>query len=135
IGTPRVIGDIAYLKGRIIASSLSTDAFKSNLVSIPVPFRAEGVERYATSIYHVAHQRQETASPVQTLTSYKDGDKEYLVAAYICTPLVRIDPDQLKAGETVTGTTVAELGSGNRPMALLAYGKPGEQNVLLNNSS
>jgi hypothetical protein len=135
MGTPRVIGDIAYLKGRIVAAALSTEAFKSNLVSIPVPFRAEGIEKYATSIYHVAHKRQETASPVQTLTSYRDGDKEYLVAAYICTPLVRIDPDQLKAGETVTGTTVAELGSGNRPMALLAYGKPGEQNLLLNNSS
>ena len=135
MGVPRVIGDITYLKGRVIAAVLSTEAFQSNLVSVPVPFRAEGVERYATSIYHVSHKRQETASPIQTLTSYKDGDKEYLVAAYICTPIVRIDPDQLKPGATVTGTTVAELGSGNRPMSMIAYGKSGAQNLLLNNSS
>ncbi len=131
----RVIGDITYVKGRVLAAVISTDAFKSNLVSVPVPFRAEGVERFATAIYHVSHKKQETASPIQTLTSYRDGDKEYLIAAYICTPVVRIDPDQLKAGQAVTGVTVAEIGSGNRPMAMISYGRAGSQHLLLNNSS
>jgi hypothetical protein len=93
------------------------------------------VEKYATSIYHVSHKRQETASPIQTLTVYQDGDKEYLMAAYVCTPVVRINLDDLKPNQAVTGTTVAELGSGNRPMAMIAYGKPGSQSLLLNNSS
>lgn len=134
-GAPaRVISDIAYAKGRILATALSTEQFNSNLVSIPVPFRAEGVEKYATSIYHVSHKRQETASPIQTLTVYRDGDREYLMAAYICTPVVRFNLEDLKPGQVATGTTVAELGSGNRPMDMVAYGKPGAQALLLNNS-
>jgi len=134
-GTPRVIGDLAYAGGRVFAAALHNEQFASNLVSIPVPFRADGVERHATSIYHISHKKQETASPVQTLTAYRDGDKEYLMAAYVCTPVVRFNLDELKPGAVVTGATVAELGSGNRPMAMIAYGKPGEQHLLLNNSS
>lgn len=134
-GVPRIISDIAYAKGRVLATALSTEQFNSNLVSIPVPFRSEGVEKYATSIYHVSHKKQETASPIQTLTVYRDGDKEYLMAAYICTPVVRFNLEDLKPNAVVTGTTVAELGSGNRPMDMVAYGKPGAQSLLLNNSS
>jgi hypothetical protein len=135
MGTPRVIGDIAYAKGRVLCAALSKGAFSSNLVSVPVPFKAEGAEKFATSIYHVSHKRQETASPIQTLTVYQDGDKEYLMAAYVCTPVVRFGLDELKANESVTGTTIAELGSGNRPMAMITYGKAGSQSLLLNNSS
>jgi hypothetical protein len=135
MGTPRVIGDIAYAQGRVLCAALSKGAFSSNLVSVPVPFKADGVEKFATSIYHVSHKRQETASPIQTLTTYRDGDQEYLMAAYVCTPVVRIKLNDLKANEAVTGVTVAELGSGNRPMAMIAYGKPGAQSLLLNNSS
>ncbi len=135
MGTPRIVSDMTYAGGKIYAGVLSTDAFKSNLVSVPVPFQKDGVERHATSIYHVSHRKQETASPIQTLTTYRDGDKEYLMAAYVCTPLVRFNLEDLKPGQESTGVTVAELGSGNRPMDMIAYGKPGSQNLLLNNSA
>lgn len=131
---PRLISDIAFAQGRLLVAALSGDAFKSNLVSVPVPFRANGTEKFATSIYHVSHKRQETASPIQTLTVYRDGDREYLMAAYVCTPVVRFSLDDLKPNQVVTGTTVAELGSGNKPMAMIAYGRPGQQSLLLNNS-
>jgi hypothetical protein len=133
-GNARLISDIAYARGRILATALSTEQFNSNLVSVPVPFGG-AVERYATSIYHVSHRRQETASPIQTLTIYRDGETEYLMAAYICTPVVRFNLEDLKPGAVVMGTTVAELGSGNRPMNMVAYGRPGAQNLLLDNSS
>jgi len=135
MGVPRVIGDIAYAKGRVLVAALSSEQFNSNLVSVPVPFKADGVERYATAIYHVSHKKQETASPVQTLTVYRDGDREYLMAAYVCTPVVRFNLEDLKAGQVATGVTVAELGSGNRPMDMIAYGKSGHQSLLLNNSA
>jgi hypothetical protein len=132
---PTAISDIAYAKGRLLCASLSKEQFSSNLVSVPVPFKADGVDRFATSIYHPSHKRQETASPIQTLTVYRDGDREYLMAAYVCTPVVRFNLDDLKPNESVTGATVAELGSGNKPMAMISYGKPGSQSLLLNNSS
>jgi hypothetical protein len=132
---PRLITDLAYAQGRVLVAALSKEQFNSNLVSVPVPFKVDGVERFATSIYHVSHKRQETASPIQTLTVYRDGDRQYLMAAYVCTPVVRFNLEDLKPGQVVTGTTVAELGSGNQPMAMIAYGKPGHQNLLLNNSA
>jgi hypothetical protein len=134
-GNRQIISDIAYARGRVLVAALSNEQFNSNLVSVPVPFKGDGVERYATSIYHVSHQRQETASPIQTLTVYRDGEKEYLMGAYVCTPVVRFNLEDLKPGEVVKGTTVAELGSGNRPMDMIAYGKAGRQSLLLNNSS
>lgn len=132
---PRAISDIAFARGRVLCAALSKEQFSSNLVSVPVPFRADGVERFATSIYHPSHRKQETASPIQTLTVYRDGDREYLMAAYVCTPLVRFNLEDLKPNQTVTGATVAELGSRNRPMTMIAYGKADRQNILLNNSS
>lgn len=132
---PRVISDIAYARGRVLVAALSSEQFNSNLVSVPVPFTSEGAERYATAIYHVSHKKEETASPIQTLTVYRDGDREYLIGAYVCTPVVRFNLEDLKPGQVVKGTTVAELGSGNRPMDMIAYGKPGQQSLLLNNSS
>jgi hypothetical protein len=131
----KLVGDIAYAKGRLLVAALSTEQFNSNLISVPGPFRADGVERYATSIYHVSHKKQETASPIMTLTTYRDGDKEYLMAAYVCTPVVRFNLEDLKAGQEAKGITVAELGSGNQPMAMIAYGKAGSQSLLLNNSA
>jgi hypothetical protein len=132
---PRAIGDIAFAGGRVLCAALSKEQFSSNLVSVPVPFKADGVERFATSIYHISHKKQETASPIQTLTTYRDGDKEYLMAAYVCTPVVRFNLEDLKANQEVTGATVAELGSGNKPMAMIAYGKPGQQSLLMDNSA
>jgi hypothetical protein len=137
--SPRVISDIAYTEAggrpRVLVAALSTEQFNSNLISVLVPLKADSVERYATSIYHVSHKKQETASPIQTLTIYRDGPKEYLMAAYVCTPVVRFNLEDLKPGEVATGITVAELGSGNRPMDMIAYGKPEAQSLLLNNSS
>jgi hypothetical protein len=130
----RKVTDLAYGRGRLFVAARSKEQFDSNLVSVPLPFKAEGIERYATSIYHVSHKRQETASPIETLTTYRDGDTTYLMAAYTCTPVVRINLDDLKPGAVVKGTTVAELGSNNRPAAMVAYGRPGEQSLLLNNT-
>jgi len=73
----RIISDIAYAKGRVLVGALSGDAFKSNLVSVPVPFKADGgVDAYATSIYHISHKKQETASPIATRTIHPDGAKK-----------------------------------------------------------
>lgn len=135
-GKPYVIGDLVCTGDRLLVPALSTEQFSSNLHSLPLPLGTREAERFATSIYHVSHGKQETASPIQTLTLYRDASNNpILVAAYVCTPLVRIKLEDLKPGATVTGVTVAELGSGNRPMEMIAYGKPGAQSLLVDNSS
>jgi len=49
------------------------------------------------------------------------------VAAYTCTPIVLIPLDELKDGVHIRGKTIAELGYGNTPAALIAYTKKTEQ--------
>src|SRR5262249_56677923 len=58
-----------------------------------------------------------------------------LLCAYTCTPLVRIPIKELKPGEKVKGTTVAELGNQNRPLDMVVYGKKGKDYILMANSS
>ena len=85
-------------------------------------------------MFHGAHGRFETNSPVRTFVSYKIAGKPTLLAAYTCTPLVKIPLDSLKPGEKVKGTTVAELGNMNKPMDMVPYTKDGKQFVLMTNT-
>src|SRR5262249_4383530 len=52
---------------------------------------------------------------------------------YTCTPLVKIPISQLKPGEKIKGTTVAELGNMNRPLSMFVYQKDGKDYILLAN--
>jgi hypothetical protein len=42
---------------------------------------------------------------------------------------------ELKAGNKVKGTTIAELGNRNRPLDMIAYHKDGHDYILMANSS
>jgi len=128
------ITHLAYLKGRVIVAGLSNEDWASTLRAIPFPF-SEADKGAGVQIYHGAHGRFETASPVRVFAAYKIGDEETLLAAYQCTPLVKIPVSQLKAGEKIKGTTVAELGNRNRPLSMIVYKKGGMDYVLMANSS
>ena len=41
----------------------------------------------------------------------------------------------LKPGEKVLGTTIAELGAGNRPIDMIVYTKGGQEYLLMSNTS
>ena len=128
------ITDLAYADGRVIVAGLSNEEFSSNLRSIPFPFKdsnaGTGVE-----IFHGAHGRFETKSPVRTFALYTVANQQNVLAAYTCTPLVRFPLDELKPGAKVRGTTVAELGNRNRPLSMIVYQKGGKDYALMANSS
>lgn len=128
------ITDVAFVDGKVIVAGLSNEEFASNLRSIPFPFTAAapgaGVE-----IYHGAHGRFETKSPVRTFAIYDIGKEHHVLAAYTCTPLVRFPLEQLKPGTKVKGVTVAELGNRNRPLDMFVYQSGGKDFVLMANSS
>ena len=128
------ITDIAYVDGRVFIAGLSNEEFSSRLIAIPFPF-SEGFDGAAIEIYHGAHGRFETKSPVRTFVPYKIGNDPYLLAAYTCTPLVKVPVGELKAGAHVKGTTIAELGNRNRPLDMITYQKDGKDYLLLANSS
>ncbi|MEZ5352323.1 MAG: hypothetical protein R2762_06765 [Bryobacteraceae bacterium] len=136
-GTPKrleAITDLQYLDGKLIVAGLSNEEFASNLRSIPFPFRDAGAAA-SVEIYHGSHGRFETNAPVRTFTSYKIKNQPHLLAAYTCTPLVRIPMTDLKPGNKVKGVTIAELGNRNRPLDMIVYQKNGADFILMNNSS
>ena len=48
----------------------------------PVPVQQRGLDGAAIEIYHGAHGRFETKSPVRTFVAYKIKNEPYLLAAY-----------------------------------------------------
>ena len=128
------ITDLAFVDGRVFVAGLSNEEFASRLLSIPYPF-ADASKGTSIEIYHGAHGRFETGSPVRTFTPYQVKGESYLLAAYTCTPLVKLPVAQLKPGTHVKGTTIAELGNHNKPLDLIVYQKDGKDFLLLTNSS
>jgi len=128
------ITDLAYVDGQVLVAGMSNEEFASTLRSIPYPF---GSSREPTSveIYHGAHGRFETQSPVRTFVSLVVGGEPHILAAYQCTPLVSIPLAELKPGAKVKGRTIAELGNRNRPLDMIVYDKGGSEFMLIANNS
>jgi hypothetical protein len=124
---------LAYARDKVYVAGLSNEEFASKLRAIPFPF-AEADKGASVEIYHGSHGQFETRSPVRTFVPYDIKGESYLLAAYTCTPLVKIPVTELKAGEKVKGTTIAELGNGNQPLDMIVYQKGGKDYILLANS-
>ena len=135
-GNPRTqsIMDMAYLDGKLIVAGLSNEEFASKLWTVPYPF-ATSDRGTSIEIYHGNHGAVETRSPIFSFVSYNVAGQPNVIAGYLCTPLVKIPLSALKAGEKVVGTTIAELGSGNRPIDMIVYSKAGQEYLLMSNTS
>jgi len=129
------ITDLAYVDGRVFLAGLSNEEFSSRLIAIPFPFSSEGIDGASIEIYHGAHGQLETRSPIRTFVAYRIQNEPYLLAAYTCTPLVKVPVSDLKAGAHVKGKTIAELGNRNRPLDMIVYQKDGKDFILLTNNS
>jgi hypothetical protein len=128
------ITDMSYVGGNLMVAGLSNEEWSSALRSIPVPFK--NAEQGATlQIWHSSHGRYETESPVRTFVPYTISGQPYVLAAYTCTPLVKIPVSSLKPGEKVKGVTIADLGAGNQPLDMVPYHKQGHDYILIANSS
>jgi hypothetical protein len=128
------ITSIAYVNGNVIVAGLSNEEFSSTLRSIPFPFQ-EAAKGAGIQIYHGSHGRFETAAPIRTFVPYEVDHQQQILAAYTCTPLVKIPVSELKPGAQVHGVTIAELGNRNRPIDMIVYEKGGKHFILMANSS
>ncbi len=128
------VTDMALVDGKLWVAGLSNEEFASKLRAIPYPFAS--VDRGASvEIFHGNHAAVETRSPVYTFVPYTLNGESNLIAGYLCTPLVKFALSGLKPGEKVRGTTIAELGAGNRPIDMLLYKKNGADFLLMSNTS
>jgi hypothetical protein len=134
-GNPRMltITDMAYLNGNVMVAGLSNEEWNSSLRSIPYPFTT-AAQGTTLQIWHASHGRYETAAPIRTFVPYTISGTQYILAAYTCTPLVKIPVSDLKPGAQVKGTTISDLGSGNQPLDMIPYKKDGHDFILVANS-
>ncbi|MSU21730.1 MAG: hypothetical protein EXS30_10085 [Pedosphaera sp.] len=128
------ITDLAYVGDRLLVAGLSNEEFSSSLRSIPFPFQTVN-KGTSAEIYHGAHGRFETRSPIRTFVPFDIADEKHLLAAYTCTPLVSFPISALKPGTHLKGNTIAELGNRNQPLDMIAYRKDGKDFILLANNS
>jgi hypothetical protein len=128
------ISDLGYDNGKVYVSGLSNKEFSSTFRSIPFPF-GDKQEQASLEMYHGAHGRFETTSPIRSFTISKVNGKDYLIASYTCTPLVLFPLDELKAGQHVKGRTVAEMGAGNTPIDLTTITKNGQTYLIMGNTA
>ena len=128
------ITDMTFVDGKLIVAGLSNEEFASKLRTIAYPFAA--VEPgTSVEIYHGNHGQLETRSPVYAFVPYTVGNTPHLIAGYLCTPLVKFPVASLGGKEKVVGTTIAELGAGNRPIDMLVYRKDGKEFLLMSNTN
>jgi len=128
------ISDMVYAGGKLYVAGLSNEEFSSTMRVYPFPFQGAG-SATSLEIYHGSHGKYETDSPVRAFLPFNIQGKPYLLASYLCTPLVLFPMEELKDKTHVKGTTIAELGSGNYPLDMVSFRSKGEDFVMVVNST
>ena len=131
--TVSLVTDVAWADSQIVAAARSSEAFSSKIFSIQVPLAKQSESKVFTAeTYHVSHGRWETKAPMSVLIPIKENGQTFVVGAFSCTPVVKYRIDALRPGATVKGSSMIELGSGNRPVDMFVYEKGGKPFVLAN---
>jgi hypothetical protein len=129
------ITDMNYVDGNLMVAGLSNEEWSSALRSIPFPFDGPAAKGATIQIWHASHGRFETQAPILAFVPWDINGKKYVLAAYLCTPLVTIPFSDLSPGAKVHGETIADLGAGNQPRNMIPYTRDGQQYILINNTS
>jgi len=134
---PMTITHLAYADGMLFVAGLSSEEFSSTLRRFAFPFKnsGEGIESTSLEVFHTSHNRYETRSPIETFMPLRVQGKPAVLAAYGCSPLAVFSMDELKQKKLLRGTTIAELGGGNRPIDMISFKREGKEVVLISNSN
>ncbi len=116
------ITDVAFDGSRVFATGTCNEEFASRIFTIPVPLKhGSAASVFSAETYHVAHGKWETKAPIQSFIPYTSKGETFVVGAFACTPVAKFKVDDLQSGAQVKGSSVVELGSGNRPLDLFSY--------------
>lgn len=125
------ITDIAWADDRLVAGATANEEFASKIFLIRAPLNNEEAgELHSAETYHVAHRRWETKAPMSVILPFREEGQTWLAGAFSCTPVVKYPLDSLQPGAKVKGTSVLEIGSGNRPLDMFTYEKDGKEYIL-----
>lgn len=127
------ITDLAFAEGELLITGLSNAEFASTLRRAPFPFK-QTMAVNTLEIFHTSHDKYETQSPIESFLPFEISGKPSLVAGYGCAPIASFSLADLKSKQHLRGTTLAELGGGNRPLDMIAFTKEGQRRLLIANS-
>jgi hypothetical protein len=119
-GRSFTVTDMKWRDGRLYVAGLSNQDFASSLRILPYPF-GKGAAMASVEMYHTSHDQVETRAPIRAMTFADLDGKPYLIAAYLCTPLVTVPLDALTDGAHVRAKTIAELGDAGTPVEALPF--------------
>lgn len=128
------ITDLAFSDGKVLVSGVAGAQGEANVRELVFPF-LEADKGVNIEIYHGAHGRYETNASVKTFVPFKINGEPHLLAGFQCTPLVKFPVKAFKDGESVRGTTLAELGNRNRPLDMFVYQQDGKDFLLVSNTA
>ncbi|MDP9190401.1 MAG: hypothetical protein M3P06_01700 [Acidobacteriota bacterium] len=128
------ITDLAFADGELLIAGLSNTEFASTLRRAPFPFK-QTMAVNTLEIYHTSHDKYETQSPIESFLPFTISGKPSLVAGYGCAPIASFSLADLKTKQHLRGTTMAELGGGNRPLDMIAFTKEGQRRLVIANSN
>ena len=127
------VTDLGFADGELFISGVTNEEFASSFRRATYPFN--GHSRITqVSMYHTSHGMYETESPIETFLPLTLGGERIILAGYACTPVAKFPLGGLTEGAKVRGTTVLELGDGNRPDDMVAVQQGGTQYVLIVNN-
>jgi len=122
------VSDVAFAGDRVLAAGSSNEEFSSKIFTLSLPLAHGGSALpVSAETYHVAHGKWETKAPITSFVPMEENGKHYVVGSFACTPIAKFELDDLKPHAQVKGTSVVELGSGNRPLDMFTYEKDGKQ--------
>lgn len=129
----RNVTDLAWGGDAVIVAGQSSEEFANKIYEIPAPLE-NGVNArcFSAETFHVAHNKWETKAPIQSFIPWEEDGEFYVVGAFACTPIAKFPIRGLESGAKIKGTSVVELGSGNRPRDMLIYKKDGEEWLVTN---
>ena len=132
-GSIRNISDLAFAGDRVLVTGQSNEEFSSKIFTLPLPLaHQQSGKVIGAETFHIAHGKWETKAPIQSFFPLEEGGKHYVVGAFACTPIAKFPVDEIATGQNVRGTSVVELGSGNRPLDLFTYQRDGKRWVVAN---
>jgi hypothetical protein len=119
-GRSFTVTDMKWYNGKLYLAGLSNQSFASSLRIMPYPFGSSAAMA-TIEMYHTSHDQLETRAPIRAMAFATLDGKPYLIAAYLCTPLVTIPLNALTDGAHVKAKTIAELGDAGTPVEVLPY--------------
>lgn len=129
----RNVTDLAWADSSVVVAGQSSEEFANKIYQLPIPLEnGVNAQYFSAETYHVAHKRWETKAPIQSFIPYEEDGEFYIVGAFACTPIAKFPLNGIESGKKITGISVVELGSGNRPRDMFTYKKDGKEWLVTN---